>query len=422
MNTRIRLIILFFGPVLFLSSTQASAQLNLDSCQLKALNNYPMIKQYDLIEQTKELTLSNANKNYLPKLDLTIIGGIVDGFPSFAPPGSEASSSVEGKLIGVGQLSQVIWDGGMTKASKGIIEANSEIEKADLRVNLYQLEERVNNLYFGVLLIDEQIAQMKILLENLERNHERIEVAIENGTAFRSDGDELKVEIINVEQKREELEFNKQSYTQVLALLIGENIDPTTSFIRPTFGLETDSLVLNRPELLRFEKQRQMIEAQSKLNKASLFPKIGLLGFGVFINPGIEFGSSDVSNLLIAGLSLSWSLDPLYKNGNNKKITQLNLQRVQNQQETFLFNTNLELSQTEMELDKYSKLIEQDQEIVQLKSSIKDAYVVKYDNGISTMSQMLDKINDENVAKQKLIMHEIQYLMKAYQYLNKSGN
>lgn len=408
--------------MLSISPSIIMAQLSLDSCQAKAQLNYPLIQQYDLIDQSKELTLSNANKNYLPKLDLTLIGGIVEGFPSFAPPGSEASSSVNTQLITVGQVSQLIWDGGMTKASKGIIEANSEIEKTEISINLFQLEDRINNLYFGVLLIDEQIAQLDLLSETLNRNYKRIEVAVENGSAFKSDLDELMVELINTKQKRSELEFNKQAYVKVLSLMIGEEIDPSLSFDRPVFGLETDSISLNRPELIKFQKQREMIEAQARLNKAKLFPKIGLLGFGVFLSPGVEFGASDLTNLLVAGISLSWSLDPLYKNGNNKKISEINLQRIQNQEETFLFNTNLELSQTEMDLDKYSKLIEQDMEIIKLKSSIKDAYVVKYENGVSTMSQMLDRINDESAAKQKMIMHEIQYLMKAYQYLNKSGN
>ena len=154
-----------------------------------------MIQQFGLIEQSKELTLSNANKNYLPQFDITLIGGIIEGMPSFTSPGAELSSSTEVNLISIGQLNQVIWDGGMTKASKGIIEANSEIEKADLEVNLYQLKDRVNNLYFGVLLIDEQMAQLDLLKETLLLNQKRIQSAIENGTAFKSDADEIKVEI-----------------------------------------------------------------------------------------------------------------------------------------------------------------------------------------------------------------------------------
>jgi len=420
-NNTIKLLVLLF--LLFIIGPRTSeAQISLDSCQVKAKNNYPLIQQYDLIEQSKDLTLSNANKVYLPSLDVNLIGGIVNGLPSFAPPGSDAESGANTNLISVLQVNQLIWDGGMTKANKSMITASSEIDKADIDVNIYALKDRVNNLYFGILLIDEQITQLDLLAESMERNLKRIEVAIQNGTAFKSDKDEIEVEMINIDQKKVELEHNKNAYTQVLSTMIGEEIPANEHFERPIFSVAIDSLSIHRPELTKFENQRQLIEAQAKMNKASLMPKVGLLGFGVFLTPGVDFGASTLTDLMVAGLSVSWSLSPLYKNSNNKKKTQINLQQIQNQEETFLFNTKLALTQEQLELEKYNALLENDNELILLKGRIKEAYSVKYDNGVSTMSDLLDKIMDENVAKQNRIMHEIQYLMTAYQYLTKSGN
>jgi outer membrane protein TolC len=402
---------------------QGRAQiLTIEACQDSALKNYPLIIQYDLIEQTKALTLSNANKAWLPQFDITLIGGILEGMPSFAPPGTEESSALNTQLIAIGQINQVIWDGGMTKAGKQIIEAGSEIEKADLEVNLYQIRERVNNLYFGILLIDEQLTQLDLLEETLRRNQKRIQSAIASGTAFKSDEDELKVELINIDQKRVELEYNRQAYIKVLSLMTGNEISEDATFSRPLFESNVSGLKVNRPELQKFNTQRSLVDAQAKLNKATLIPKFGLLGFGVFLTPGVDFGNSKLENLFVAGLSLNWQLGPLYKNGNNKKLTEISLQRIQNQEETFLFNTSLDLSQTSIEMEKLRKILQQDQEILALKKSIKESYTTKYDNGVATMAQMLERINDENLAKQNMIMHEIQYLMKAYQYLNKSGN
>lgn len=412
-----KLIFIFFAFVAFNIQAQ---MLTLDSCQAKAYRNYPLIQQFGLIEQSKELTLSNANKAWLPQFDITLIGGAIHGLPSFSPGSS--SQPWDMKLISIGQLNQTIWDGGMTKASKEIIEANSAIEIADLEVNLYQLRDRVNNLYFGVLLIDEQMAQLDLLIETLLLNQKRIKSAIENGTAFKSDADEIKVEIISAGQRKTELSFNRQAYVAVLSAMIGEEIPENETFTRPVFSESVDNLGNNRPELMKFNQQRSLLESQAKLNKAMLIPKFGLMGFGVFLTPGTDFGTSTLNNLFIAGLSVSWQLAPLYKNGNNKKLTEVSLQRIQNQKDVFLFNTNLELTQTDKELEKYRTLIEQDRELLLLKTSIKEAYTVKYDNGVATMTDVLQRINDESAAKQNLVMHEIQYLMKAYQYLNKTGN
>jgi len=417
-----RIIISSFLLVISLVGSSAFGQVTLEECQTKARENFPLIKQYELIEKSKEYTLSNSNKAYLPQLDVTIIGGVISGLPSFSPPGTESSSSVDLNAITILQLNQTIWDGGITKAKKDITEASSEMEKADLEVSLYFLEERINNLFFGILLIDEQVKQMEILKSTMLRNMKRVEIAVENGTAYKSDIDEIKVEVINIDQKMEELTSNRNAYVNVLAAMIGQLIDKNATFSKPQVDEDFIALENNRPELRLFQNQENLIEAQSAIDKSMLYPKIGLLGFGTFIQPGVDFGASTLNNIFVGGLSINWSLGALYKNGNNKKLTDINLQKVAVQRETFLFNNHLELTQTQLELEKYKTLLVQDKEILVLKSSIKKAYDVKYENGISTMSELLDRTNDESVAQQNLIVHEIQYLMKAYQYLNKSGN
>jgi len=396
-------------------------QLSIDSCQAKARRNYPIIQQFSLIDQTTEFTISNANKAFLPQLSFNIIGGVVDGFPSFDAPGSESSTSSM-QLISVVQLNQAIWDGGITKANKEMINANSEIERAEVEVALYQIRERVDNLFFGMLLIDAQIEQQAIYLETLQRNTKRIEIAVKNGTAYKSDLDEMKVELLHAEERILELEYNKKAYAEVLAVMIGEPLPKTQALERPEVTVVDLESNINRPELSMFASQKAMIDAQAGLNRSSLYPRIGVLGFGTFLNPGINFGASEIDRILVAGLSVSWDVSGLYRNGNNKKLEELGLMKIQNQEETFLFNTNLQIDQTQMELQKYQHLIEKSTEVLEIKARIKKAYEVKYENGISTMTEMLDKTNEENLASQKLILQEIQYLQKVYQYKYKSGN
>ncbi len=248
------------------------AQLSLDSCQAKAVRNYPLIQQYGLIDQTTEFTVSNANKAFLPQLSFNVIGGIVDGFPRFETPGATQGSNSDFQLISVVQLNQAIWDGGATKASKELAKANAEIEKADIDVSLYQLRERVNNLYFGILLIDAQLAQNDIYFENLERNSKRIQIAVENGTAYKSDLDEVKVELLNSEERTTELVYNKAAYCKVLSAMIGEPVSPEVLFRQPENELLYLDTSIGRPELSLFAYQKALIDARSELNKSTLYP------------------------------------------------------------------------------------------------------------------------------------------------------
>lgn len=398
------------------------AQVTLEECHQKARENYPMIRQYGLIEKTKEYTLKNANKRFLPQLNLNIIGGVIEGVPTYSIPGSTESSGPDFNMISVIQLNQTIWDGGVTKARKEMASVSSEIELADLEVSLFLLEERVNHLFFGILLIDEQIQQVELLKNTLRRNYTAIESAIQFGTAYKTDLDEIEVELIHAEQTISELAANRQAYTYVLAAMTGNTMDLNKGMIKP--AAEDDFLLaeINRPELRSFENRNKMLLSQDKLNSTSLYPKIGLLGLGVFIQPGTEFGLSTVNNLMLGGLSVNWNINGLYTNSNNKKLTEVNMQKVAIQQETFLFNTNLELDQIRQEIKKYQTILEQDEKLLTLKSRIRLGYENKYHNGVTTMTELLDKTNEEHLTRQNMAVHQIQHLMKVYEFKNKSGN
>lgn len=410
----------FLFSVLCVTSTAVQAQISLDSCQSKAKRNYPLIQQYGLIEQTEAFTISNANKNFLPQLGVQVIGGVVDGFPSFEQPGSSGSGS-EWQLISVIQLTQAIWDGGVTKAKKEIARSNAEVDQAEIEVALYQLRSRVDQLFFGVLLLDSQIEQAKLFLSNLDRQGQKIEMAVENGIAFKTDLDEIRVSMLNTEEQISELNYNKKAYLKVLSVMIGEQLEDETKLLRPPLELIPAERSIGRPELLVYDQQKAMIDAQTRLNKTSLYPKVGLLGFGTFLYPGVDFGASELDRIIIGGLSVSWNIGGLYRNSNNKKLSEIGKMRIENQEETFLFNTNLLLDQNQVELEKYQESIVNSQEILQIKKKIKKAYEVKYDNGVCTMNELLDKSNEANLAAQKLILQEIQYLQKVYQYKFQSG-
>ena len=407
---------------LLLVGTKSFGQVTLDRCQAMARENYPMIRQYDLIEQTREYSISNVNKAYLPRLDVSLIGGVISGLPSFSLPGESTSGTSDFNLITVVQVNQPLWDGGLTRARRKVTEAGSEIERANLEVSLYALEERINNLFFGTLLIDEQVRQMDILRSNLERNRERARIAVQNGTAYNSDVDEIQVEVISVEQKTEELKSNRRAYLNMLEAMIGAKIDDSSQLVKPEASGELMALENHRPELGLFESQENLVEARSQMDRSMLYPRIGLLGFGTFLQPGVDFGTSTLDNVFVGGLSLNWSIDGIYTNANNRKLSELGLEQVSVSRETFLFNNSLELTQNRLELEKYRKMMEQDRQILELKARIKEAYELKYENGVSTMSELLDKTNEESVAQQNLIVHEIRYLMKAYEYRNKTGN
>ena len=383
--------------------------LRIDSCYALAIKNYPLIKQYELIEKTKEYTLSNAGKAYLPQVSVTAIGGYIFGeLPSF---GQGAQSSSNFKFIGLGQVNQAIWDGGATKTQKKIISAQSETDKANVDVALNDLKSRVNQLFFGILLVDEQLKQLDVQNAILSNNVDRIKQLHENGLAYKTDLDEIRVEQLKIHQQKIEFNYTRNGYVMMLSLLIGVKINEQILFEKPVLASQLSDFQINRPELLLYKSQRSLVNAESEMQQVSLMPKLGLLGAAVLITPGVSLGNSKISTLGVAGLSASWNISGLYKNSNEKQLTLLSLHKIDVQEETFLFNTRLQMTQASANLEKQKAVLSEDEEIVDLRKSIREGYQVKYDTGASPLFDFLNAAQKEVEARAQKALHEMQLLM-----------
>jgi outer membrane protein TolC len=405
--------------------SSALGQITIEHCQEKAKANYPLIRQYDLIAQSAEYSISNANKAYLPQLSLNGIGAyIIKGFPAVSLPGMPAAEEEKLKFIGIAQLNQTIWDGGATRTQKNITAANAEVEKASIDVSMQNIEERVNQLFFGILVIDEQLKQLALVNENLTRNLNRLQLSKDNGLAFQTDVDELKAEVLNLEQKKIDFNYTRKGYVEMLSYLMSEPLQENVQLQKPvTENIETILMQENnRPELKLYSSQRALVEQKSSFTKVANMPKIGLMGAGILISPEASFAASQISSLALAGLSVSWNTGGIYKTSNNKQLDKIQIDRIANQQETFLFTSNIQLRQVASEIEKQKAIISKDAEIVNLKSNIRKSYQLKYDNGMSSMNDLITAINKESEARGNEALHQVQLMISVYNYKIINGN
>ena len=164
-----------------------------------------------------------------------------------------------------------------------------------------------------------------------------------------------------------------------------------------------------------------MVNAQWEMQRVSLMPKIGLLGAGVMLAPGIGSGNSATS-IGVAGLSASWSIAGLYKRGNEKQLTQLSLNKINLQEETFLFNTKLQATQASANVEKQKAILTGDDEIVSLRKSIRESYQVKYQTGTGSLMDLLNATEKESEARSQKALHEMQLLITIYEQKTITGN
>ncbi len=421
MQTLFKTVFLIFNLV-FLNLVSKAQVLKISECYEMARKNYPLIKQFQLIEQSKEFTLSNANKAYLPQLSVTGIAGYVfGGLPSFSAPGAGAEDKNNFQLIGLAQLNQTIWDGGATRSHKEIIETSAEMEKAGLEVSLLAIKERVNQLFFGILLIDKQLSQLLLQQEVYTKNLKRVILLKQNGLAYSTDVDELKAELLRTDQRKMEFVYARKAYLLMLSHLMNQVLPEETQLEEPEPKLQMQQ-VSQRPELLLFKSQRMLDESQSRMERVNLFPKVGLMAAGVGFAPGLSFGPSELNGVALAGLNVSWNTAGLYRTKNNTNIRKLNQQKINLQEEQFLFTNALQLTQQKAEVDKKAEVLQKDDELVALRTKVVKAYELKFENGICSLNDLLSATDKENEARSQQALHKVEWLLSQYIYATTNGN
>ena len=386
----------------------AYAQITLEECQRKTQDNYPLVHQYGLVEKTKEYNLENAAKGYLPQFALSAKASYQSDVTEIPVklPGVDLKGLSKDQYQVMLELQQKIWDGGGIRMQKKQTIAEAEVEKEKLNVDMYALNNRVNDLYFGILLLDEQIKQNTLLQDELERNYRQITAYVENGIANQADLDAVKVEQLNTKQKRIDLVSSRAAYLKMLSLLVGEALSPETVLEKPV-PQSTVSAVseIRRPELALFDAQGAGLQVQEKALNVRHLPQFGLFVQGAYGNPG----------LYMAGVRLSWNFGSLYTLKNDRRVIEKKRQQLDNNRDVFLFNTRLEMTQQDQAIHSLEKQMRDDDEIIRLRTNIRKAAEAKVANGTLTVTEMLRELTNESLARQSKTMHEIQRLMGIYQ-------
>ena len=396
------------------SSSETSGNVTIDECVAMAKMNYPQIRQFDLISEAEKYDLSNAGLNWVPHL--TISGKAsyqsdVVEMP-FEIPGYDFNLPHDQYSI-VGELSQTIWDGGTTSNLKSSIRAGAEVQRKQLEVSLYSIRERVENIYLGILLIDKQISQNKILEKSLLRNRNEVMAMLENGMAYKSDMNIVDVNILNCRQKLSQLLADRSSYIKILSKFTGSDMSGV-SFIEPSDYINTDSLEINRPELSFYDAQVAQNQVKRNELQTRISPKFNFTFQGGAGQPGLNMLKEGFSPYYVAAIKMQWSLGDLYTRSNDIKKIESNEKSIESERETFLFNTSLDAAQRNGEIDCYAEQLKYDDEIIALRESVKRASEKKMAEGTLSGTDLTRDIRAEQSARLDKIRHEIEWLLAVY--------
>ena len=411
--------------LLLLAACPLSAQVTLEECVKLAQDNYPLIRKYDLLNQTKAVNLSDINKSWLPQINVYGLGTVQNEPPTFPESLAGLISQTGMSISGLNEwqykigadISQNIWDGGVSKTERKIERAEDTERRTALDVRLYAIRERVENLYFGILLIEEQAEQTQNMQTLLQSNLDKLRTMFENGTAMQSDVDMVEAQYLSTSQQLIQAESTAKSYRKVLEIFTGESL-AGQELVKPDATIPQD-LLPARPELRHFEAQLQANEARNASITASTMPQIGLFAQAYYGYPGLDYFESmmnrDLSFNMLAGVKVSWNIGAFYTKKNNRRKLRLSSDNIAVERDVFLFNTNMQTRSQLDHIDELRAVMKENDRIVELRTNVRKAAESQLDNGVIDATALLAKLTDEKQARLTASYHEIQLLQSIYQ-------
>lgn len=406
----------------------SKAEVSLDRCITSAEDNYPLVRKYDLLNATREIDLSEINRGWLPRLGAYAQATAQNVVPSFPSTLSKVMEQMGGEIRGLGKLQykagldiqQTVWDGGASKVRREITRRQTDVSQAALQVDLYDLRRRVESLYFGILLVEDQIAQTESALAVYEANLQRLQAMVANGVAMQCDADMVEAQLLGLKQQLIRARSAAKGYRDVLSLFTG--MDLSGESLQMPSAQIPDNLTSDRPELALFASRMDLNASRKQLATIGVMPKVGLFAQTYYGYPGIDYFKAMTSRNptfnILAGVKVSWNIDSYYTRKPDERKLDIANSEIEADRETFLFNTRMQAASQLEEVGGLEALMRDDSRIVELRKSVRNAAESQLRNGVIDATGLITKINDETQALLAASFHSIQRLQAIYNLRN----
>ena len=408
--------------ILMMLPVMAQAQ-TLEECQRAAEQNYPLIRQYGLIEKTTSLNVANIQKGWLPQVTASAQATLqtdVTAFPDklqtvFQQTGITMDGLKKDQYrVGI-DVQQTVYDAGNIKSQKEIARRQGELQSRQNEVTMYNVRKSVNEMYFSLLLVDEQIRLNADLQTVLEGNEKKLAAMLKGGTASESDWQNVKAERLNVVQKMTGLQSQRTALARMLSIFCGIEVN---GLVKPEMPENMNPSINLRPELKALDAQLRLTDAQERALDAAMMPRLGVFAQGYYGYPGYNMFEDMMSHKFswngMIGARLTWNIGALYTRKNDKAKLQVQRETTEVNRERFLFDNNLEQIEQNENISRYRQMMTDDEEIISLRSSIRKAAESKLAHGIIDVNDLVREINSENKARVEQCIHEIEMLKEIY--------
>jgi outer membrane protein TolC len=415
--------------IFFISENIFPQELTIGECYKLATDSYPQKKNIQLNRESSDLKIQNIKSKYFPEItlfgqvqyqsDVTKLDVQIPLFPNLKLDLPKMAYTQYKFGLNINQL---IWDGGIIANQTDIEQTQGEIERKNIEIDLYNLRQRVNEAYFLILNLQEKEKSVNLLKEDLKNKLEVIQARVNSGVVLESNSFILMAEIAKLEQTLEDVLSARKTAIDILGELLNRKLDNQVILLLPNI----DSTIRkignkNRPEYELFTLSKKNIGQAKDLTTAKYMPKFSAYIQGVYGLPGLNMFDTEFKTYYIAGIKGSWSVWNWGIDSREKELLSIQQDILSNQEDTFTKNLNLASVKYSNDIDKITKMLVRDEEIIKLREKIKVQTSSQLDNGVITSTEYLTEINAESQARLQLEIDRIELVKAKVFYMTQMG-
>lgn len=405
--------------------TQAQESLTLFDCQRMARENAPRLGDLEVIQRMGETKMDQAGSSWYPSLDLN--GKISYQSDVVTVALTDPTIPVEFPQVPHDQyglnldITQNLYDGGISRTKKSYEEAQMAASIQEVEVDLHGLKGRVNQYYFAVLILQENLRNLQVHMENLQARKETVQTAVEHGILLETELHILEVERLKVEKSIIELESRRKAHLSALKVICGDEFNVQAILEIPQFE-NVGELNLARPEYRLFELKQASMEAGKELMGKKRMPVLYAFGQTGYGKPGYNMLNEEWDHYYMLGAGLRWKIWDWNATSREKQVIGYQQQMLESQRASFDKEIEALLVQEEARIEQYRLTLEMDQQVLELQQKISEQAAVQLDNGTMTATDYVTELNKESLARISLATHRVMLMQAKANYLTIQGN
>jgi outer membrane protein TolC len=389
-----------------------------EQVQQLARNNYPLLRQKPVLDSILRLQVKNTNSAYLPQAELNgqaTYQSAVTEIP-FKVPGVSIPEFAKDQYRATIDVKQLLYDGGATRQQRELQAVQQQTEQQRVEVELYKVKQQVTQTYFNALLAEEYIKAARLNQADIRQRIDRLSAGVQHGTVLPSNVNILKAELLRTEQQELSAAASREANLAVLQLLTGYQAPGPLKLAIPEAVVSGEKDTLLRPELELYRLQSSALDHQAKLTATRPMPRVSAFVQGGYGRPGLNMLNNDFATFYMGGIRLNWTLWNWRYHRKEQDILRLQQKNIGHQSEAFTLNTRTQLAQQRTDISRLVQTLEKDDDILALRTSVKESSAVQLDNGVITVHDYITDLNAVMQARIDQSTHQVQLALARINY------